>query len=329
MNAPKPSLGEVAARIARSNKYSLSDVRRGRLDVPQRLLGFGAEKVGKSTFASGAPDAVFICPENGTSHLDIERLPTPETWTELFDVLALVEEGKWKTIVIDPVNWLEDLAWAHLVEGPGQPVTDQTRDKIEKYGGGYKKGYEAAAGLWRGLIKELEAKHYAKGRNIVFLAHAFVKNFRDPSGVEYERYQPQMHEKAIGCIKQWVDDILFFRHEVLAKAENGKKVAVATGDHVIHTQWSKAWDAGNRSALPEELPMSWQSYWDAVLAGRNRGADLRKTIGELVEQLGPNTEVGKRATAAASAPTANAERLTEIANFLRMKLNEQTQEKNA
>jgi hypothetical protein len=311
-------------------KYSLSDVRRGRLEVPQRILAFGAEKVGKSTWASGAPGVVFICPENGTSHLDIERLPTPETWMDLLEVLALVETNpKWKTIVIDPVNWLEDLAWAHLVEGPGQPVTEHTRDKVEKYGGGFKKGYEAAVGLWRTLIKTLETNHYAKGRNIIFCAHAFVKNFRDPSGVEYERYEVMMHQKAAGVLKQWCDDILFFRHEVLAKAENGKKVAVATGDHVIHTQWSKAWDAGNRSSLPEELPMSWQSYWDAVLAGRNRSVSLRMEIGELVEQIGASSEVGKRATAAASSPTANAERLTEIANFLRMKLNEKTQEKNA
>jgi hypothetical protein len=308
-------------------KLSLSDVKRGRLDVPQRILGFGAEKVGKSTWASGAPGAVFICPENGTSHLDIERLPTPETWSELFDVLALVpQRDDWKTIVIDPVNWLEDLAWAHLVEGPGRAPTEHTRDKVEKYGGGFKKGYEAAAGLWRTLIKTLESDHYAQGRNIVFLAHAFVKNFKDPSGVEYERYQPQMHEKAIGQVKQWVDDILFFRHEVLAKAENGKTIAVATGDHVIHTTWSKAWDAGNRSSLPEELPMSWTAYWDAVLAGRNRGEELKKLIGTLVEKVNDPAWT-KRATAAVSAANGNAERLTEIANALQMKLN--AQEKNA
>lgn len=310
-------------------KFSLSDVRRGRLEVPQRILAFGAEKVGKSTWASGAPGAVFICPDSGTSHLDIERLPTPETWMDLFEVLALVETNpKWTTIVVDPVNWLEDLAWAHLVEGPGQPVTEHTRDKIEKYGGGFKKGYEAAVSLWRSLVKTLEMNHYVKGRNIIFLAHAHMKNFRDPSGVEYERYQVQMHEKAAGVIKQWVDDILFFRHEVLAKVENGKKVAVATGDHVIHTQWSKAWDAGNRSSLPEELPMSWASYWEAVLAGRSRSGDLKAEIAELVQRVGVSSEVGRRATAAASAPEANAERLTEIANFLRMKLHEDTKEKS-
>ena len=322
MNAPLKA-------INLPQRLSLAGVKRGRLDVAQRVLGFGAEKVGKSTWASGAPGAVFLCPENGTAHLDIERLPTPETWSEVFEVLALVERGdpKWKTIVIDPVNWLEDLAWAHLVEGPGRPVTEQTRDKIEKYGGGYKKGYEAAAGLWRQLVKDLEANHYAKGRNVVFLAHSYVKNFKDPSGVEYERYEVQMHQKAAGLLKQWVDDILFFRHEVLAKAEGGKTVAVATGVHVVHTQWSKAWDAGNRSSLPEELPMSWGAYWDAVLSGRNRTDGLKKQIAVLIEQCEP--AIAKRATAAVAGANGNVDRLTEIANGLQHRIHTTTtQEKS-
>lgn len=313
INAPPPR-----------KKFSIADVRKGRLTVPQRILGFGCEKVGKSTWASGAPGAVFLCPENGTPHLDIERLPAVESWLDVFDVLQLVEENKeWKTLVIDPVNWLEDLAWAHIVEGPGKPVTDETRDKLEKHGGGFKKGYEAAAGLWRTLIRELEAKHYAKGRNVVFLAHAFVKNFKDPSGVEYERFQVQMHEKAAGPIKQWVDDILFFRHEVLQKIENSKTVAIATGQHVIHTQWSKAWDAGNRSSLPEELPMSWAAYWDAVEAGRDRGDALKKEIAALLEKIA-DQGVTKKATGMVSEAKGNVERLTEIANALRVKLERST-----
>ncbi len=310
-------------------KFSLSDVRKGRLDVPHRVLAFGAEKVGKSTFAAGAPSPVFLCPENGTPHLDVERLPSPETWEELFEVLALVEGGEWKTLVIDPVNWLEDLAWARVVGGPNAKFSEATRDDIEKYGGGYKKGYEAASGHWRNLINVLERNHYAKGRNVVFLAHAFVKNFKDPSGVEYERFEVQMHTKASGLLRQWVDDVLFLRHEVLRKVEGQKAVAVATGARVIHTEWSKAWDAGNRSALPAELPLSWAEYWGAVEAGRSRLSLLKKQIGELIEQIS-DVEVTKKATAMVAEAKESADRLTEIANALAVKLSEvKGQEKNA
>lgn len=314
----KPAPAPVQRR-----KFSLSDVTKGKLDVAQRIFGFGGEKVGKSTFASGAPGAVFMNPENGTPHLDIERLPTPDTWDELFDVLGLVKEGKWKTLVIDPANWLEELVWARVVDGPGGRPTDLTRDKIEKHGGGFMKGYEAAVSYWRTLLSVLEREHYDQGRNVIILAHAEVKKFRDPSGVEYERYVPALHHKASGLIKQWADDVLFFRHEVLAKQEGSKVTAVATGDRIIHTEWSKAWDAGNRSSLPPELPMSWADYWRAVEAGRVRAPALQAEITQLLKDIN-DTDVTKKAAAMVAEAKDNASRLAEIANALRIKKEEKT-----
>lgn len=312
-------MNKVASASAPKRKFTVDDVRKGKLEVAQRVFGFGGEKVGKSTWASGAPGAVFLCPENGTPHLDVTRLPTPESWDELFDVLALVEtQPDWRTLVIDPVNWLEDLCWARVVGGPGAKPTESTRDAIEKHGGGFMKGYDAAVGHWRALVSTLEKNHYAKGRNVVFLAHADVKNFKDPSGVEYMRFTPSLHHKAAGLLKQWVDDVLFFRHEVLSKVENGKVVAVSTGDHVIHTEWSKAWDAGNRSSLPPELPMSWSAYWDAVEAGRHRVPRLKAEIEQLAKDIG-DPEVAKKAKAMVAEAKDNASRLDEIANALRIK----------
>lgn len=304
----KPTVVQAPRR-----KFTADQIQRGRLVVAQRIFGFGGEKVGKSSWASGAPDAVFMCPENGTPHLDIARLPTPEAWDEVPDVLDLAR--KHKTIVIDPVNWLEDLCWARVVGGPGARPTDSTRDQIEKHGGGYMKGYEAAVSYWRSLVSYLEKEHYAQGRNVIFLAHADAKGFKDPTGVEYQRYTPALHHKAAGLLKQWVDDVLFFRHEVLAKQEGTRVVAVATGDRIIHTEWSKAWDAGNRSALPPELPMSWAAYWEAVEAGRRRVPALREQIQGLLKEIN-DAEVTKKATAMVAAAGENASRLEEIVTGL-------------
>lgn len=302
-------------------RFSVDDVRKGKLDVAQRIFGFGGEKVGKSTWASGAPGAIFLSPENGTPHLDVERLPSPETWGELFEVLALVEGGRWKTLIIDPINWLEDLCWARVVGGESARIDETTRDKIEKHGGGFMKGYEAAISHWRQLVHVLEKQHYDKGRNVILLAHCAVKNFKDPSGMEYSRYEPSLHHKAAGLLKQWVDDVLFFRHEVLAKVEGAKTVAVATGDRVIHTEWSKAFDAGNRSSLPPELPMSWAAYWEAVVAGKTRGTVLLATIDSLLKDIG-DAGVTTKANAMVAEAKGNADRLTEIVNGLRIKKGE-------
>jgi len=325
MSNAKQAVPAVVVPVAQARrKFSLADMTSGKRAVPLRIFGFGGEKVGKSSWASGAPGAVFLGAENGTSHLDVRRLPVPETWDELFDVLALSETDPTQTtIVIDPVNWLEDLVFARVVGGPNARLTESTRDAIEKHGGGFMKGYDAAVSHWRTLLSTLEKRHYNQGRNVVFLAHAEVKKFKDPSGAEYERYVPALHHKAAGLIKQWVDDVLFFRHEVLAKVEGTKTIAVATGDRIIHTEWSKAWDAGNRNALPPELPMGWADYWAAVQAGRDRVPALRSEIAQLLKDIG-DEDVTKKAEPLVVEAKDNATRLEAIVNRLRIKKGEIT-----
>ena len=125
-----------------------------------------------------------------------------------------------------------------------------------------------------------------------------------------------MHHKASGLLKQWADEVLFMRHEVLAKPEGGKRVAVATGARVVHTEWDRAWDAKNRASLPEELPLSWADYWSAVEAGQNRAPALRTEIAELAKRLDVDTQTKVAATVATAGD--NADRLAEIANRLRV-----------
>lgn len=313
----KPTI--VAAPAPQRRKFTLDQMTDGVLAKPRRIFGFGGEKVGKSSWASGAPGAVFLGADTGTSHLNVRRLPVPETWEELLDVLALVEtDPTQKTLIIDPANWLEDLAWARVVGGPTARVTESTRDAIEKHGGGFMKGYDAAAGHWKALLSTLEKRHYDKGRNIIFMAHADVKNFKDPTGSEYMRYTPALHHKVAGMIKQWVDDVLFFRHEVLAKVEGSKTLAIATGDRIVHTEWSKAWDAGNRASLPAELPMAWADYWDAVQAGLQRVPKLHADIAQLIKEIN-DAEVTKHANAMVAEAKDDASRLTEIVGRLQAK----------
>lgn len=300
--------------------FTEADVVRGRQELPRRIFVFGGEKVGKSSFASGADAPVFIPLDQGAPHLDIDRLPKPESFDELLEIVALPETWKkpWKTLVIDPINWAEEMAWARLMHGVGAKPTESTRDEIEKVGGGFQKGFDAAVGVWRLLQLALE-RQWKRGMNIVLLAHAQKVNFKDPIGVNYDRWEPAMHAKAANVFKQWVDDVLFFRHEVLAKPEKNKTIAVATDERVIHTTWSKAWDAGNRADLPPELPMAWGAYWEGVKRGGDRVAALKTEIASLVKQIGGD-DVAKGAAKLVDEAKDNTERLGEIVTRLRAKL---------
>ncbi|MCS6901519.1 MAG: MAPEG family protein, partial [Myxococcales bacterium] len=76
---------------------------------PLRVVLYGVEGVGKSTFASQAPDPIFLCAEEGAVGLDVARFPTAHTWIEVLEAIRVLthEEHPYKTLVIDSLDWLE------------------------------------------------------------------------------------------------------------------------------------------------------------------------------------------------------------------------------
>lgn len=293
-------------------RMTLAAVKRGRLDVPMRVLAYGVEGVGKSTFAAGAPAPIFLGVENGTAQLDISRLPEPHTWDDALDGLLLLEKEKhdFETVVIDPVTWLEPLCSTKVTGGTVS---------IDKYDGGYGRGHAAALEHWRMLVAQLE-RLWTRGMHVVLLGHCRVKSFNDPQGPAYDRYELAMNANAAGLLRQWCDFVLFMRHEAFAKVEKGAQKAkgYSTGARVMHTQWSAAYDAKTRCKLPEELPISWSALTEAIHSAGAKVDDLKKEIAELVVAIN-DAEVTKKAATYVADAKDNADRLAEVANGLRLK----------
>lgn len=301
---------------AAPKRMALGNVRKGRIKAPFRVLVYGAEKVGKSTFAAGAPRTIWLGKDSGTEHLDIERLPQPETWRDVLEGLAEVEANGiaagYKTLVVDPVNWLEPLA---ALDVTGDPAVS-----LASWGGGYGKGFGAALDRWRMFIKGAE-RVWQTGMNVVFIAHAQVKKFEDPEGQGYERYELALeNQKVAGLLKQWVDAILFARREAFGKVDPNTKRAKAYGSaaRMLHTEWSPAYDAGNRFSLPPEMPLSWPLFAEALERGQRRHDELLEQIEAGLRELG-DAEVEKKVRGWIEARTFD---VAEIANAVAAKLGE-------
>ena len=54
----------------------LTKIQRGRQPMPPRLVLYGTEGIGKSTFAAQSPHPVFIPTEDGLSEIDCDRFPS-------------------------------------------------------------------------------------------------------------------------------------------------------------------------------------------------------------------------------------------------------------
>lgn len=54
----------------------------GVIHAPVKVVLYGPEGIGKSTFAAKFPSPVFIDTEGGTKKLNVNRLPQPTSCTE-------------------------------------------------------------------------------------------------------------------------------------------------------------------------------------------------------------------------------------------------------
>jgi AAA domain len=282
MNAPTiPTTKAVTAK-----RMSLSAVKSGRIEQPLRVLVYGPEGIGKTTFGSNAPEAIFLCSEDGTSQFDVRRFETPETWAHVLEAVdeLTTADHQYQTLVFDTLDWLEPILWRHVCEfyrGPkGEKFTT-----IEGFGWG--KGYTEAVTEWRALIAKLEKLRRVKRMNIVLLAHAHVRPYQNPTGDNYDRFTLKINEKAAGLWREWVDDLLFTNYETFTRKDKDATRAkgVSNGARVMHSERRAAFDAKNRNGLPETMALDWHEYANAVA---NRGHDveaLRASIAPLLSQI--------------------------------------------
>jgi hypothetical protein len=312
---PKPDPKPAPKPITR---MSLVGVVQGRVQKPIRALVWGTEGIGKSTFGANAPAPIFLGAEDGTTELDVARFPEPSTWQDTFDAVTelTTAEHTYRTLVLDTLDWLEPLCWAHICAKPdarGKRVTS-----IEDFG--YGKGYAAALDEWRRLLSAIERLRNTRNMNIVLLAHGWIKPFKNPDGDDYDRYELKLHPKAGGLLKEWCDAVLFANYETLTHETNGRTKGISTGARVLHTQRRAAFDAKNRYDLPETLPLDWEAFAEAVAAHRPADpARLKARIALLIEQA--DVETRDKVTAALAKVGDDAAQLARIADKLAATVN--------
>jgi len=260
----------------------LSKITRGVVKQPHLVMLTGVDGCGKTTWASSAPNPIFLGPENGSGQLDVARFPSPESWGDVLQAVKelTTHEHEFKTLVIDSVDWLEPILYANVCEEAGVA-------NIEKVDGGYGKGYSVALKKWQELVALLSNLRTKKGMNIILIGHVEVGKHSDPTlNVEYDRYTLKLNKKAAALLREFVDTVLFAKYEVFTKRDGMKHKAVGDGARVMYTEWRPGFDAKNRFGLPFQMALSWNEYDAAV--NKPAGAsieEIKADLAELVPQV--------------------------------------------
>ena len=242
----------------------LQQVKKGREAQPPRIMIYGSEGVGKSTFAALAPNPVFVQTEDGLSEIDCSKFPLAKSFDDVVLQLQAVrdEQHDYGTVVIDSLDWLERLVWDRV-------CADYGVKSIEKADGGYGKGYVHALTYWRQIVSLLNDIRARKGMAVILIAHAAVERFEDPEHAAYDRYTPRLHKKACSLVCEWVDAVLFASRRMRVDSTTGKAAPVGAdgGERILRTNGSPACIAKNRFGLPTELPLSWSAFVEALKPG--------------------------------------------------------------
>ena len=261
-------------------RTSLADVIRGGRGLPSRVVLHGQGGIGKTSFAAYAPDPIFLLSfgETGLHTLidsgqlkDIPNIEIPN-WESLIPVIRelTTTEHNYKSLVLDTADGFEKQCNDLLLHR-------EFNSDLSLFGN-YSAGNRAVAGgPWRELLIALDALRQAKQMGVILLAHTAIVDFKNPSGLDYKRFVPNMYKDVWQLTYNWADIVLFGYPEVVAKKEKGDQKAKGYGGDVriMATEYSAIADAKNRHALPAEIQMgnsgseAWQNFKAALLAGRN------------------------------------------------------------
>lgn len=237
-------------------------ISQGKINGPLKIVVYGPEGIGKSTFASKFPDPLFIDTEGSTKHLDVKRFDNTSSYSMLIEQIkyVLANPNCCKTLVIDTIDWAEQMCIKSFCEAKQiKGIEDMS----------YGKGYVYIAeefGRMLNLLQEV----ILKGINVVVTAHAQMRKFEQPDELgAYDRWELKLQKKDSPLIKEWADMILFANYKTIVVnvdnqgATKGKNKAQG-GKRVMYTTHHPCWDAKNRFNLPDELPFDFKSIEDII-----------------------------------------------------------------
>ena len=235
----------------------LQQITTGKAAQPPRIMIYGSEGIGKSTFAANAPKTVFIQTEDGLGEIDCAKFPLVGTFDDMVAQLKAIrdEQHEYQTLAIDSLDWLERIIWDRVCADYGVKC-------IEKADGGYGKGYTHALTYWRQVISILNEIRERRKMAVILVAHAKVERFEDPEHPAYDRYTPRLHKAACSLVCEWVDAVLFATRRMRVDSDTGKAAPVGAdgGERILRSFGSPACIAKNRYRLPPEMELSWAAF---------------------------------------------------------------------
>ena len=229
----------------------------------QTILLYAPPKLGKSTFASKFPEAMFFECEPGLNHLEVFKLPTYK-WEDFLEACKLIAKGEhsFKTLVIDTVDNAFKMCSDYVCAKHG----------IEYEGDmGHGKGWALVKNEWHRVLTRLASLPYG----LILISHAVDKTIETRTG-EYTKTTPSLPDRARNVVLGLVDIILY--GDSVSRKDAAGNVII---DRVLRTKPHPTYEAGDRTGrLPEMLPLDYDAFVAAFNSADSKSPAQSPTPGK-------------------------------------------------
>jgi len=239
--------------------FDLKSIRKNDAMAAPRIMVYGVEGIGKSTFGAGAPNPIYVLTEDGLGSLNVNHFPLATSFQDVMDAISTLykENHAFETVVIDSLDWLEAI------------IQREIEQKYDAKDLAYGKGSLIAAEKWREILDGLNALRNDKGMAIILIAHTTIKRFDSPEVEPYDRYQPKLQERSNAVVREWADAVLFANYKTIVKKDDvgfnqTNNRGISTGERLLFTSERPAYMAKNRYNMPESIPLSWDAFAEAI-----------------------------------------------------------------
>lgn len=187
-----PTVPKTKAAVKKFTVQSYADVKRG-----EKIIIGGDTGMGKTSLALLAPKPVFLDLDEGGFELHhpvtgkkIDHIPDLRSFSDVRAALQQMDLfNGYETVVIDNVTVLQD--WAELHVTSTIPTEKgATVSNIVQYG--YNKGYKHLYNVMKGPLQDCD-ELIRRGKNIILIAQAALRNVPNPSGEDFLRAGLRLH----------------------------------------------------------------------------------------------------------------------------------------
>ena len=235
-----------------------------------RVLIAGSAGIGKTTFAANSPDypVLILSLEEGARNIgridnkDVDQVTGIKTWQDFHACLdhLIKNDNKYKTIVIDSLDFLEKLCHKEILRVEGG-------NNIASVCGGYGGGYRRSEAMHLNVLDKLKMLNQDKNCSIILTAHCEIKTCNDDPDnvVEYDTHKIRLHKYVEGLFVDWCDAVLFgMNKRSVAKDDGGNKgVAINSKRYLICEEVPTAKFIKNRFKLKRSYEFK-EGIWDEL-----------------------------------------------------------------